>query len=269
MIRKLTPKDKETVLRFAYRRERENLFVAGSFNTYKKPFTSCYYLGYFDGDKLTGLCTVFKLWGSFVINAPQKKIIEALVDFVVKNKVRFTTIPSWQPCAGAMVKRLKQAHGILPKKISYQKVMVLGRSHFHDFSTGAAKMATARNIDGIVRFTRTNSGGNSNREISKKDRSKVRPNETFVLKRGGKIVSMANIHGYSNRYFQIGGVGTLKEYRGKGFAKQVVSRLCRYFFRKGLKFGLLFVDRTNTPAKKVYRAIGFKPVGDFLVAKYK
>jgi len=77
-----------------------------------------------------------------------------------------------------------------------------------------------------------------------------------------------NIHGISKQYFQIGGVFTDEDYRQKGYAKQVISALCRYYFNKGIKTALLFTDKTNYPAQKLYKNIGFKPADHFIIAEY-
>ncbi|QQR83481.1 GNAT family N-acetyltransferase [Candidatus Peregrinibacteria bacterium] len=82
------------------------------------------------------------------------------------------------------------------------------------------------------------------------------------------IVSRANPHGVSNHYFQIGGVGTLKEHRDKGYAKQVVSALCRHYFDQDVPFALLFTAEHNAAAQSVYGSLGFKPDGEFVIARY-
>ncbi len=84
-----------------------------------------------------------------------------------------------------------------------------------------------------------------------------------------RIVAKANIHGSSRNYFQIGGVGTLAAYRNRGYAKQVMSALCRHYFSSGLPFGLLFTGKDNGAAQKVYRDLGFKEVDEFIIAEYE
>lgn len=69
------------------------------------------------------------------------------------------------------------------------------------------------------------------------------------------------------KYGQIGVVGTLEEYRNKGFAKSVVSELCRCIIAKG-KLPTLMVRENNLPAVKVYQKLGFEKYDDYLMVWY-
>lgn len=263
-IKKLAQKDKKEVLDFAYKNEKENLFVIGSFKNYKKPFTANDYYGYFQDNKLTGLAVLFKRFGNFVIHAENKKIIEELVDYGRSKKLKIEVIAAFKKYAEIMMNRLKKTHSIKPKNVSRQTVYVLTKKDFTDFSKGTEEIATQKDIDEIACF---NTGKKANK-ITDADRKKIFPYQEFILRIDGKIVSKANIHGVSKKYFQIGGIGTLKSHQKKGYAKRAVSSLCKHYFRKGIKYGLLFADNDNIFAKKVYNSIGFKPDDEFMIIEY-
>ncbi|MGC9209332.1 MAG: GNAT family N-acetyltransferase [Nitrososphaeria archaeon] len=55
----------------------------------------------------------------------------------------------------------------------------------------------------------------------------------------------------------IGGVVTREEFRNRGFATSVVSKLA-YYIIKGGKIASLYVREDNIPAIRVYKKIGFK-----------
>ena len=55
---------------------------------------------------------------------------------------------------------------------------------------------------------------------------------------------------------------------GRGLSKQVVSALIKHCFAQGMSTALLFASRDNMPAQKVYVALGFKPVDDFVTASF-
>lgn len=74
MIRELTPQDQPAILDFAYQREKENLFVIGSFEFRPNPFEINDYLGYFINNELVGLGTYFGLWSDIQINAPRSSM---------------------------------------------------------------------------------------------------------------------------------------------------------------------------------------------------
>lgn len=78
---------------------------------------------------------------------------------------------------------------------------------------------------------------------------------------GEKLVSVATRMG-ENDYCKIGGVYTLKEYRGKGHAKKVVSLISKECIENNLT-PFLIVYSKNEPAIRVYKAVGFEELLHF------
>ncbi len=89
----------------------------------------------------------------------------------------------------------------------------------------------------------------------------------YVLKFNGKIVSKLSINGKSENYVQLGGIFTLKEYRGNKFAKILTEYVCEKYINSGKKISL-FVKTSNDKAKKLYSNCGFKKIGDFTICYY-
>jgi predicted GNAT family acetyltransferase len=65
----------------------------------------------------------------------------------------------------------------------------------------------------------------------------------------------------------IGGVATHPDYRERGFAKQVISAVSRDYLAKN-KHVILFCKNDNVPALAVYEKLGFRPIDQFIVAKF-
>ncbi|NON62990.1 GNAT family N-acetyltransferase [Acidianus sp. RZ1] len=78
---------------------------------------------------------------------------------------------------------------------------------------------------------------------------------------GEKLVAAALRRGEPN-YCNIGGVYTLREYRGKGHAKKVVSLITRECLEMNL-VPFLSVHSKNEPAIRAYKAIGFEEFSHF------
>jgi uncharacterized protein len=269
MIKKLTEKNRQQILDFCYKKERENLFAIGSFKNEKNPFSANKYYGYFKGKNLIGLAVFFSRFGHLLINAPRRKTIEEFVDYGMHKKLDIKCVATFRKYAEATIERLEKAHNKKPTRKSDETVFILTRQAFRNFSDGAEQNATKKDIDDIVVFNRKMRFENAKGEITTKERKKVMPEHTFFIRMKNNIISKANIHGLSKNYFQIGGVGTLEEFRKMGLAKKVVSRLCEHYFDMGIKYGLLFTGNDNVIAQKVYKNIGFKPVDEFIVAEYK
>ena len=75
-----------------------------------------------------------------------------------------------------------------------------------------------------------------------------------------------NAQGY--KYNQIGGVFTNKKLRKKGIGSQVVAFLCEHIFNEN-KAICLFVKKTNIPALKLYKKLGFQIKDNFRISYFK
>ncbi len=186
------------------------------------------------------------------------------MDYAIKDKIKIECIANFKKYADVAMGRLKTIHKIKPKKISNETVYVLKKVDFNDFSEGDESIATKKDTDEIVWFNT----GKKGKQISDEEREKIIYHQEFILRKDDRIASKANIHGISKKYFQIGGVGTRETHRRKGYAKKVVSSLCKHFFNKGIKYAILFTANDNLPAIKVYKSIGFKPIDEFVIAEY-
>lgn len=269
MIRRLTENDEQLVLDFAYKRERENIFVIGSFRTYDNTLKENHFWGYFENNKLIGMATHFHRWKSVVCNAQDPDVIEQLTDEVVLSGLPIHHVPCFKRYTDVMICRLEQQHGIKAKKVSQEDVLILEQKNFVNFTMGGEEVANTSDKDELILFDRRIHGNALETPIEENERERINVKETVVLRTDGKIVAKANIHGYSKNYFQIGGVGTLQEYRGKGYGKRVVSQLCEQYFAKGIPYALLFTEVENIPAQKIYASLGFQPEDHFLIAEYK
>ena len=77
-----------------------------------------------------------------------------------------------------------------------------------------------------------------------------------LIRRDGKIVSIAWRVRESDETCAVSGVYTREEYRGQGLARQIVTRLTKQILADG-KLAYLFVDKTNPVSNHLYRSIGY------------
>jgi len=266
MIRELTPQDQPAILDFAYQREKENLFVIGSFEFRPNPFEINDYLGYFINNELVGLGTYFGLWSDIQINAPSPDIINALVDELIKRNKPVEVVVAFKRYALQTIERLR-THGIEPEFINEETVYLLRRETFQNLSTGAATTATPADVDEIIRLEKRVEGLATEMAVSQKERDRLLPEYEWVLRKEGRIVAKANTHGFSKHYAQIGGVMTHPAHRGQGLAKQTVSAVCQHWLDQG-KDIILMVKNNNIPAIQVYQCLGFQPIDEFILAEY-
>ena len=87
---------------------------------------------------------------------------------------------------------------------------------------------------------------------------------TCFIRKDGRPVSAASSTAETGRMAMVVGVGTLKDYRKRGYASLCVSALCRPLLREG-KTAYLFYD--NPDAGRIYRRLGFREIGAWLSAR--
>lgn len=86
---------------------------------------------------------------------------------------------------------------------------------------------------------------------------KGKENTYYAIKEHGKIVSIAAKARNFDSSCSISNVFTIPKYRGRGYAKQVVSKLCEDITKEG-KTPNLYVDSTNPISNQLYLSLGFK-----------
>ncbi len=81
----------------------------------------------------------------------------------------------------------------------------------------------------------------------------------------GRLAAVASTSAENSVSAMVTGVATHPEYRGRGLASAVVSRLCAGVLAEGRQFLCLFYD--NPAAGRIYRRIGFREQGEYLLLR--
>ena len=79
------------------------------------------------------------------------------------------------------------------------------------------------------------------------------------------MVSTAQTSADNSQSAMVVAVATDKAARGKGYASNVVSALCRASFARGKQLLCLFYD--NPGAGRIYHRIGFETIGRYAMLK--
>lgn len=266
MFRTLTSSDKDIILEFAYKRERENMFVISSFNRFLNPFLENVYIGYFQENSLTGLATHFGRFNSLVINAQETAVIAECVERIMAMKLPIEAVPSFKRYTLPTIACLRR-YRMEPKRAKDETVFLLTKENFVEYPSAEVTIGTVHNVDEIQRLDWLVDGHDPNKEITEKERRRIFPEDMFLFKQNGLILSQANIHGYSKHFAQIGCVGTHPDFRGRGYAKATVSAVCKHWLSRGKQM-ILFCRNDNAAALRVYEALGFQPFDEFIIAEY-
>ncbi|MEF9893587.1 MAG: GNAT family N-acetyltransferase [Anaerorhabdus sp.] len=89
---------------------------------------------------------------------------------------------------------------------------------------------------------------------------------TYFLKKDSKIVSVASSTAETKGLAMIVGVATLPEYRGLGYASEIMKKLCMDLLSED-KVPCLFYN--NPAAGRIYHRIGFEDIGRWALRRNK
>ncbi|MBA2662923.1 MAG: GNAT family N-acetyltransferase [Bradymonadaceae bacterium] len=78
-----------------------------------------------------------------------------------------------------------------------------------------------------------------------------------------RLLFKADISAQGNDGLQISGVFTAPMLRGQGYASRAMFDLCQILFDQGAPLITLYVNHTNTAAKRVYTRVGFRYYADY------
>jgi ribosomal protein S18 acetylase RimI-like enzyme len=86
----------------------------------------------------------------------------------------------------------------------------------------------------------------------------------YGIKKDNKLISIAGVHVYSKefRVAALGNITTHPDYRNRGLAKIVVSKLCKSLLKNTEHIGLN-VHKENLSAINCYKSLGFTITGEY------
>lgn len=102
----------------------------------------------------------------------------------------------------------------------------------------------------------------NNEEATKVAKAFIRKGLYVLKNKENEIVSQAVTVRKQINSCAIGGVITLKKYRGHGYAKRCVYALCENLLKEGYQFIVLHVNPENSIAISIYNKIGFEQIDE-------
>jgi RimJ/RimL family protein N-acetyltransferase len=152
-----------------------------------------------------------------------------------------------------------ESHGL------HYKMALRDAARVRDIDCSQATQLTARDSVDLVRLYQESHPGNWF------DLRALETGQYFGLRQDGRLVSVAGVHVYSERYAvaALGNIVTHPAYRRRGYARQVTACLCRSVLHKVGHVGLN-VKANNDAAVACYTGLGFEivaPYTEFTITK--
>lgn len=234
---------------------------------------SAEYMGTFINDKIVGVLALN--WnGNLMIQSPNKDILFQLLGFAAQTNPLFTIRGILGPD--------DQARQILEWLHVDEKNLLMSAEEI-SYSLNIDKMAVPKNLsEGLwqcrlavpadlpilgpwrVEYDKEALNLNPPDALSLAENEtlhKIALGEIFVLEVQGKLVSRADYNATLPEVYQIGGVWTPPDLRGRGYARAATAGAILAAKSNGVKKAVLFTN--NTIAIKCYESLGFTAVSKY------
>lgn len=267
-FKKNDEKEKAHVLEYLSRNEKYSLFLYT--NLMVEELSSSYYIARSSSGNIVGVAAYFPLFQSCSLFTEDNLVARICVRTLMEHHSIKTFLGIADCGAVAYDEFIKQ--GKIPEKDPRHVFMEVDPKKFHFFEAeeGTVRPVTEEDIDKIVILHRYLHNEGIETPIQPEERERIRLNPVmFCLEKEGGIACVAVSNGIGKKVFQILGVITHPEYRGKGFAKATCSHLIRYFFEKEhAEKAVLFTEHENVAAIACYRALGFCSTNEYYIANF-
>ncbi|WP_432401780.1 GNAT family N-acetyltransferase [Wukongibacter sp. M2B1] len=272
----LKNQDKHVVMDYLEKNHIESTFIIGNIEKYglknnKLKKNNGDYYGYFNDGDLKGIFS-FTNMGSFICHYEDDRILNKIVLLKAVKKYKPKYIFGMKKMIEPLWKKLERTF----EWYSYDdcNYMILNSKEFEYF-TSDMKIVKAKDfdffkaVDFLIEVEKAfNRKPKTVNELKNSVYERIGEEEYLYLLNEDKVVAQGVIKTTTSKINQIEGVYTLPEYRGNGYAKAIVSKLCKNIIDKG-KLPALIVSKTNESAKNAYERIGFKYYDDYIMAEIK
>jgi len=140
----------------------------------------------------------------------------------------------------------------------HYKMALSDKSSLYDIDCSQVIQLQSKDLDEILQLYKEGYPGNWF------DTRMLETKQYFGTRRENRLVSIAGIHVYSEKYkvAALGNIVTHPDYRGDGLGKSVTARLCQSLSKKVDNIGLN-VKSDNEIAISMYERLGFEIIGSY------
>lgn len=260
MIKKFKEENKAELLKFVKKEKEINLFIIGDLENYGIESDFLDYYGEYENGILTAL--LLRFYDSFIVYGEGDFNGKDFSDIIMRSKAKMLS------GAEKSVKRIGRFMDLEEKRDTYFAMLNNKDNLYTGPLLNIANKTELSDVEQvwllqkekIAEFTNTMPLNTVQRKY------KDHTGRGFNIKNSkGVIVSSAETGAENKDSAMVLGVCSDPDYRGKGYATAVVSKLCDALLSEG-KSLCLFYD--NPKAGKIYKDLGFKDIGIWSMCKF-
>lgn len=263
MIRRLNENDLEVCFKLLKTMPAENLFIIGDIEAYG-----------FDQE-------FQKVWGEFnesgELVAVLLKFEENYIPFAAEsfNAMGFAEIMSNDPdfkMMSGLKEFTEQIEPFLKKELKRKRQSYYAKctkldGNINNIDLKSVQKALSKDAEALVELINSIPEFESTLTVERKHRElKDGTSRSFFILEDGKMVSTASTAAENSMSAMVVAVATLENYKKKGNATKCMLKLCNELLLEG-KDLCLFYD--NPEAGAIYKKIGFKDIGFWMMYTYK
>lgn len=258
MIRILSDRDNEKLMRFLKKEKAINLFIIGDIENhgYKSDFQKIWgetdESGNFKG-------VLLKFYQNFVFYSVGDCQFEEFANLI--KTYQYDVISGEK----SSIEKIRKYFGNCNEKKMYLAELTKLENYLKKENIESITVDEVEDLLELRKTIEEFSAAVLNAEAIKKD-LETKSGRIYCIKKLGKIISSAATTAENKESAMIVTVCTLKEYRNRGYGTQCVKKLCNDLLSEG-KTLCLFYD--NPAAGKIYKGIGFKETGRWTILNPK
>jgi predicted GNAT family acetyltransferase len=248
---------------FLLRREAENCFFLGQLTQLKDPVEAVL-LVLWDGPEVVAVASMTPPRHLMMTAAPPPAA-RAVVDYLRVHQIAVPGVGGPTATAETFANHWCEATVMTPREHVRYTTFELTEVTPPPPASGAIRRAEQRDVDLLGEWVQSfreeigegHLGGS--RELAAE---RVRDGEMWLWDDAGKPVAMAGAIAPTRNGIRIVLVYTVPRRRGRGYASNLVAALSQRQLDAGRKFCFLNTDVGNPTSNKIYRAMGYRPVGE-------
>lgn len=258
----------DAALAFLERREIENNLLIGlpnGFTDKNAPQTNCHFLTCFRDGVITA--SSVKTWAKAILAGTDHTTeeLQLIADYYRTNDNNMQGVVGETSISEAFAKIYHNGNLTRHVMITHELTSIKTLTH----SSGSFEEARMDDIELLTDWyeafnDEVHSRPRLTREETKKNLSvRIEAGNVFLWRDGGELVSIAATVRKTRNAAIIGIVYTPPELRGKGYASTLVGKLTENLLQSGfIKCGL-FTEADNPTSNRIYRRIGYEPIGEY------
>ena len=212
-------------------------------------------------------------YNQIVSYTDKKEAISVLVDFLAERGVDLPGVLGFKEGALLFAEQWTQKNDKTYVLNMNERIYKLTNVNPEIKGTNKFEIATEEDLDLLIQYAQQfveDAFANTTPEQIKRGRTQIKrtikqyaaEKKLYVLKDQNQIVSMAGAGRETPNSRAITLVYTPPKFRRKGYATELVAKLCQSILNEGKKFCTLFTDLANPTSNKIYMNIGFQPIMD-------